>query len=160
MFFTPQILVHQKTKPQNFCEKADMKLRWKQVRILHGPATVRKEFCQRSHWYELIPGRQAVQGYPSQETCINRRNPPCRWACARGYLTYNSKNGLEQTRHSKPAVTSAQGGLQMHYLLCRKKGCSPFLFHFLLKFVHQERQNKYKTSMRKYTEHTNYGLQS
>ena len=43
MFFTPQILVHQKTKPQNFCEKADMKLRWKQVRILHGPATVRKE---------------------------------------------------------------------------------------------------------------------
>ena len=43
MFFTPQILVHQKTKPQNFCEKADMKLRWKQVRILHGPATVRGE---------------------------------------------------------------------------------------------------------------------
>ena len=50
-----------KDQTSEFCERAEMKLRWKQVRILHGPATVRKECCQRSHWVERIrEGRQCI----------------------------------------------------------------------------------------------------
>ena len=35
-------------------EVITVKLRWKQVRILHGPATVMKEFCSGCHCADVL----------------------------------------------------------------------------------------------------------
>ena len=59
MFFIRDVWQNRQKEQTAGSGRMGRKLRWKQVKILHGPATVRKEFCQRGHWHETCrEGRQ------------------------------------------------------------------------------------------------------